>query len=265
VHGRREGNDPGQSRLQTESAMWHGGVMPEYERFSRFYDAVMDDPAPRAARVHEYINRYLPDAASLLELGCGTGSILAHLTTLPSLTGLDRSPEMLALAREKVPSARLIEGDMSSFSLGERFDVVICVFDSLNHLLTFDAWQSMFTMVCGHLVEGGLFIFDVNTLGELRRLGEEPPWVYDFDENVLIMNVSFADDGMSQWDIRIFENVGESQYLLHHEQIGELGVSLLRIKSALEPKFVLLEEASEVGEPPTDNSVKAHFAYRRLP
>ena len=243
--------------------------MAEYERFSTFYDAVMDDPGPRAARVLGYIDRHLPSAASLLELGCGTGSILARLSTLPSLTGLDRSPEMLAVARKKVSNARLFEGDMESFSLGERFDVVICVFDSLNHLLTFDAWRSMFDAVYDHLVDGGLFIFDVNTLGELRRLGEEPPWVYDFDEGVLIMDVSFAEDGtsngMSEWDIRIFEHVGESRYDLHHERIGELGVSLFRIKSALESRFVLLEEISESGDTPSDDSVKAYFAYRRLP
>ncbi len=249
--------------------MWHGGPMPAYDRFSAFYDAVMDDPDPRADRVVECIDRYFPRAASLLELGCGTGSILARLTAVPSLTGLDRSPAMLAIAREKVPDARLFEGDMASFSLGERFDVVISVFDSVNHLLTFDAWQSMFDSVHDHTVDGGLFMFDVNTLGELRRLGEEPPWVHDFDEGVAIIDISFAEDqegnGMSQWDIRIFEHQGRDRYQLHQEQIGELGVSLSRIESALASKFVILEEIDENGDPPTDSSVKAYFACRRRP
>jgi SAM-dependent methyltransferase len=224
----------------------------------------MEDPGPRAARVLGFIRRHRPEAASLLELGCGTGSILARLIGIPSLTGLDRSPEMLAIAAQKVPGARLIEGDMASFALDERFDVVICVFDSLNHLLTFDAWRSMFNAVHRHLADGGIFIFDVNTVGELRRLGREPPWVYDFDDNVMIMDVDFTEDGLSRWDIQIFEHVGESQYLLHHEEIGELGVSLARIKAALEPMFELLEEVDDNGDLPTDESVKAHFALRRI-
>jgi SAM-dependent methyltransferase len=248
-------------------ALCQRGRITEYERFSSFYDMVMDDPGPRADRVAEWIGRYRPGSESLLELGCGTGAILARLIAIPYLTGLDRSPEMLAVAREKVPGARLVEGDMRGFSLDERYDVVICVFDSLNHLLSFEEWQSVFDAVHAHLVDDGLFLFDVNTVGELRRLGEEPPWVYDFDEGVAIIDVSFAEDeasdGISSWDIRIFEQMGGDRFQLHREQIGELAVSLALIRSTLQDRFELLEEVGDDGEPPTDGSIKGHFAYRR--
>ncbi len=171
--------------------------MPPYRQISAFYDAVMDDPGPRADRVNAWIDRFRPGAASLLELGCGTGSILERILGIDSLTGLDRSPEMLAMARSKVPAARFVEGDMADFSLGETFDVVVSVFDSINHLLTFEAWRSMFDAVHDHLAEGGLFIFDVNTVGELRRLGDDPPWVYEFAGGVMIMDVAFAEDALS--------------------------------------------------------------------
>jgi hypothetical protein len=87
--------------------------------------------------------------------------------------------------------------------------------------------------------------------------------VYDFDDNVMIMDVDAAEDGLSRWDIQIFEHVGESQYLLHHEEIGELGVGLERIRAGVAPWFDLLEEQDENGGTPTDQSVKAHFALRR--
>jgi SAM-dependent methyltransferase len=236
--------------------------MPDYQLLARFYDAVMDDPGPRAVRVRGFIERFHPEAESLLELGCGTGSLLVRLPEVASLTGLDRSPEMLARAGQKVPRARLVEADMSSFSLGERFDVIACIFDSLNHLLDFTRWQAVFSLVHDHLAEDGLFVFDVNTVGELRRLGDEPPWVYDFEGNIAIMDVFFDDDGMTEWDVRVFENVGESQFLLHHERIGELGVPLARVRAALEPHFEILDEQDEDGLVPTDDSAKAHFACR---
>ena len=241
--------------------------MVAYERFAAFYDVVMDDPEPRAVRVDAAIQRYRPDAASLLELGCGTGSILARLTTSAALTGLDRSPEMLRVCASKVSGARLVEGDMSSFDLGERFDVVVCVFDSVNHLLDVASWASLLSCVRRHLADGGLFVFDVNTVGELRRLGDEPPWVYDFDGGTAIIDVTFAEEdaglALTDWDIRIFERVTASRFELHHERIGELALPLARVRELVADSFELLEEADEDGLPATDESVKAYYAARQ--
>jgi len=241
--------------------------MVAYERFAAFYDVVMDDPGPRAARVNAVIDRYHPDATSLLELGCGTGSILARLGTGAQLTGLDRSPAMLAVAATKVPGARLVEGDMAAFDLGRRFDVVVCVFDSVNHLLDVASWASLFAGVHAHLAADGLFVLDVNTVGELHRLGEELPWVYDFAGGTAIIDVSFALDpeglGVTDWDIRIFEQITDTHYELHHERIGELALPLERVRGLLADGFELLEEVDEDGLAATDTSVKAYYALRR--
>jgi SAM-dependent methyltransferase len=241
--------------------------MVAYERFAAFYDVVMDDPGPRAARVEDAVRHYHPGAASLLELGCGTGSILARLEAPAELVGLDRSPEMLAVAAAKVPGARLVQGDMADFALGRTFDVVACVFDSINHLLDVASWAALFGCAHRHLAPGGLFVFDVNTVGELHRLGEELPWVYDFVGGTAIIDVSFALDpdglGVTDWDIRIFECVGGTRYELHHERIGELALPLERVRSLVAERFELLEEVDEDGLPATDTSVKAYYAARR--
>lgn len=270
--------------------------MPAYERFATFYDEVMDDPEPRAEQVRTWIARYQPEATSLLELGCGTGSLLARLPSLPSLTGVDRSPEMLSVARGKVPGAHLVEADMRQVDLARRFDVVACVFDSLNHLLSFDGWEATFEVAHGHLAEGGLFVFDVNTVSELRRLGDDPPLVVDFEGGTAVIDVSVAQEApaaeeapvaegppaagdpaasgpvtgdaegpvLSSWDIRIFEHVSDTRYELHHERIAELAVPLARVESALRGRFAVLESVDEAGSTPTDDSVKGHYACRRL-
>ena len=241
--------------------------MAAYERFAAFYDIVMDDPGPRAARVNSAVDRYRPDAGSLLELACGTGSILARLDTGAQLTGLDRSPEMLAIASAKVPGAHFVEGDMSSFDLGRRFDVIACVFDSVNHLLDIGSWAAMFACVHAHLADGGLFVLDVNTVGELQRLGEEPPWVYDFEGGTAIIDVTFAlgPDEVAEtgWDIRIFAAITDTDYELHQERIGELALPLDRVRSLLSGWFDLLEEVDEDGLAATDTSIKAYYALRR--
>ncbi len=241
--------------------------MAAYEQFAPFYDSVMDDPGARAARVNAWIELYRPGAVAVLEVGCGTGSILARLTTSAALTGLDQSPEMLAVATRKVPTANLVLADMASFSLGRRFDVVLCIFDSINHLLTIEEWQSLLGCVHDHLCDGGLFVFDVNTVGELRRLGEEPPWVYEFDGGTAIIDVAFDENedgsGSTEWDIRIFERVGGNRYTLHREWIGELAVPLARVRELISGRFELLEEVDDDGAPATDTSVKAYYALRK--
>jgi len=241
--------------------------MVAYERFAPFYDVVMDDPGPRAVRVDAAIERYRPDATSVLELGCGTGAILARLTTSAALVGLDRSPKMLAIAAAKVPGARFVECDMRSFDLGKRFDVVVCVFDTINHLLDVGSWASLIESAHRHLATDGLFVLDVNSVGELRRLGDEPPWVYDFDRGTAIIDVTFAeaDDGLgiTDWDIRVFERVTPTRFELHHERIGELALPLARVRELLDDLFELLEEVDEDGLAATDESVKAYYALRR--
>jgi SAM-dependent methyltransferase len=236
-----------------------------YREFARVYDDVMDDPRPKVARVLELVERHNPAARTLLELGCGTGTILAGLHRF-SRTGIDRSPEMLAIAREKVPEARLIEGDIADFHLAERFDVVICVFDTLNHLPTFELWQALFACVKEHLAEGGVLIFDVNTATKIRGLAGHGPWFWQAGETTVAMNVDPPDPtGLSQWNVWLVEHHADGSYSGVHEPIGELGVELDRIDAALtEAGFSVLETLDEEGAPPDADAERVHFAARPL-
>jgi SAM-dependent methyltransferase len=174
---------------------------------------------------------------------------------------------MLAICASKVPGARLVEGDMRAFDLGERFDVVVCVFDTVNHLLDVPSWASLLAGAHRHLTGGGLLVLDVNTVGELRRLGDEPPWVYDFDGGTAVIDVTFAEGdgglGLTDWDVRIFERVTDTRFELHHERIGELALPLARVRELLADGFDLLEEVDEDGLAATDDSIKAYYALRR--
>jgi SAM-dependent methyltransferase len=236
--------------------------VPAYTDFAKFYDQIMGDRSALIERVRGYIRHYLPDAGSLLELGCGTGAVLAGLADGLRVTGIDLSPEMLATAKAHLTGANLVRADITEFSLGTMFDVVICVFDTLNHLPTFDAWLAMFRQVDAHLAEGGLFVFDVNTVGRLRRLAAAPAHVEDFGPHTLIMDVTTGRAGVFPWDVRIFERVSGDQFRLHHERIGELGIPLARIHEALTPRFELLEAANTEGRPANDESDRAYFVYR---
>jgi SAM-dependent methyltransferase len=157
--------------------------MADHASFAPFNDdKLMGDPGPKISRVLEAIDIYLPGASSLLELGCGTGAVLAGLAELNLLVGIDRSREMLSTAREKIASAQFVEGDLTEFAFHEHFDVIICVYDTLNHLPTFDAWQATFLRVADHLATDGLFLFEVNTIElGVKRARIKQALAADFD------------------------------------------------------------------------------------
>jgi SAM-dependent methyltransferase len=242
------------------------GAQPlSYSKWAKFYDEIIGDRSEELDRLHAYISLYHPTASSVLEFGCGTGAILSGLAYRYVITGVDRSPEMLEIATRKLPGRRLIRADITEVSLGERFDVVLCVFDTLNHLPSFAAWQAMFDRVHEHLADDGLFIFDVNTVGRLSRLGMSTAYAEDFGEHMFTMTVRDDHDGLSDWEVRVFERQPDGSFTLHSEHIPELAVPLQQIRAALEPNFELLEETGLDGAPGNDSSERVYYVYRHRP
>lgn len=110
---------------------------------------------------------------TVLDLGCGTGnSSEPYVREGLSVTGIDLSPEMIQVARSKLPEATFLEADFTAFSLGRTFDLVVSIFDSLNNLLDPEDFVRCAERARAHLTPGGAFIFDVNTTVGLRDLWE---------------------------------------------------------------------------------------------
>ncbi len=83
------------------------------------------------------LRRHFPEAGSLLEVGCGTGFVLAGLRReLPALrlVGSELFPEGLRFARERLgPDVELVELDARSMPYEREFDVV-GAFDVIEHV-----------------------------------------------------------------------------------------------------------------------------------
>jgi SAM-dependent methyltransferase len=74
----------------------------------------------------------VPPGMRVLEVGCGTGDLLAALRPAYGV-GIDFSPEMVRLARERHPDLVFQQADAHDFDLGEKFDFVVCS-DLINDL-----------------------------------------------------------------------------------------------------------------------------------
>jgi SAM-dependent methyltransferase len=239
------------------------GVVPSYDVFAPFYDAVQGERAEHARYLRSLIRNHAPRARTVLELACGTGSILKQLWTHYEVVGLDLSEQMLEIAAQKVPGVPLYRGDMTSFDLDERFDVVLCVYDSINHLLRFEEWKAVFARVHEHLDDDGVFIFDINTQRKLAEFASRPSTAEWFgDGNLLVLEISSAGRGVANWGARVFERVRDSEYRLHSEDIPEISFPPERIRAALDKRFsrVWIYDAQRAR--PTARSERLHFVCR---
>lgn len=84
----------------------------------------------RGAYYYRELERYLqfliPKNSSILEIGCGTGELLAALEPSRGL-GIDISPKMVGIAENKFPRLQFQTGDLDNLQIQEKFDYVLIV------------------------------------------------------------------------------------------------------------------------------------------
>jgi len=237
--------------------------MPSYGKLDRFYDAAMGDRTEMASYIRRLIRRHKPQAKTLLELACGTGAILHVLGKSYDVVGLDLSLQMLSLARKKLPHVRFYRKDMVRFDLATKFDVIICVFDSINHVLKFADWTKIFRNAARHLEKDGLFLFDINTEAKLQRLINAPTRVHKFGRNLEFINVTDGRRGIANWNIRVFEHRRGNRYGLFEEDIKETSFPVHKIKAALRKRFTNVKVINPLGRKPSGKSDRLYFICKR--
>jgi SAM-dependent methyltransferase len=145
------------------------GASPFGRRYAALYDAIYGDKDYRAECRH--LERLFArfggrPVRSVLSLGCGTGGhdlILARHGF--QVTGVDRSPGMLAAYRAKAAEQALVadvaRADLRSARLGRRFDAVISMFAVIGYQVTDRDLARAFATAAAHLRPRGVFVFDV--------------------------------------------------------------------------------------------------------
>ena len=110
----------------------------------------------------EYCRRLAEGAPSVLDLGCGTGRLIAALAPGRSVAGVDPAEPMLAIARRR-PGGELATwraGDARTVRLGETFDLVVMTGHAFQTLLAPEDQRAALRTIAAHLAPEGRFIFD---------------------------------------------------------------------------------------------------------
>ena len=132
----------------------------DFELFAQYYDL---DQGGYTDDIPLYLDLAQRCGSPILELGCGTGRVLIPLAEAGySITGIEIAPSMIELARGKVAAAdvrdrvTLIEGDMRSLELPERFRLGICALNTLMHFPSLTDQLAVLRTARGHIRSGGL-------------------------------------------------------------------------------------------------------------
>lgn len=223
-------------------------MMAAYDLLAPHYDAVTGDSAAEAAFIQSIIRQRHGRAVNLLDVACGTGSITALLARTYRVSGLDISQGMLDVARDKLPEGTpLYLADMTCFKLSDKYDVIICAYQGVNHLLSLSAWNDFFGCAYEHLSDGGVFIFDITTAGNLMRMTRTPKIVQHFDDHYLLIRVSTNDKMIFQWRIEVFELQPDGRYRLLNQTVEMRSFPVDDIRETLRPRFINIEVVGSDG------------------
>jgi SAM-dependent methyltransferase len=122
----------------------------------------------------------------VLDVACGTGKSFMPLVARGyEVTACDISPEMLARARRAAPpEVTVLAADMRALPALGPFDLVTCLDDALNYLLTEEELHAAIRGFASVLAPGGLAVFDTNTLATYRS-SYRSAWVVEDDDAFL--------------------------------------------------------------------------------
>jgi SAM-dependent methyltransferase len=96
----------------------------------------------------------------ILELGCGTGRVTTVLCENGSTTAVDLLWEMLQLAKQNAPKARLVAADLRDCAFSSRFDLVILADDPIAHLIAADERLAAMKQIANHLEPEGRVVLE---------------------------------------------------------------------------------------------------------
>ena len=145
-----------------------------------------------------------------MDLACGTG-VLCRILSKQGIraAGMDFSAGMIDIAKQEDPQSRYLVADMITFRPDERYDLVTCTGDAINHIDSLESIEKIFRNVYGYTSPGGYFVFDILNENEVST---SEPFEMDFTEATRVwFQMTRPAQEQVNLKIRVYEN-GQLQF-----------------------------------------------------
>ena len=174
-----------------------------YSFFAEFYDRYMAhvDYSLWITMILTWIRRHTQDQPQkVLELACGTANIAEQLVFKGmEVDACDWSPFMLREASRKAFKPNLFQASMDEPLAREAYyDLVLCLFDSVNYLLDLARLKKSFGYVMKALKPGGFFVFDISTIMNSRVNFDDLVQQHRFGDAMIVHHARFDELSMRQ-------------------------------------------------------------------
>ncbi|MGQ4876199.1 MAG: class I SAM-dependent methyltransferase [Promethearchaeia archaeon] len=166
-----------------------------YEEYAELYDLIYHykDYKGEVKKIKKLIKKYKRSKGNkLLDVACGTGTHLKFLQEGFQCTGLDKSEQLLKIAKAKVKNVIFIKEDMLKMDLDEKFDVITCLFSAINYVKTLSNLKKVLMNFYNHLNEGGIAILEPFFTKETYLAGTAHMSTYD-GEDIKIARLNISD------------------------------------------------------------------------
>ncbi len=201
-----------------------------YGVFAEYYDKLMQDVdyGKIASFVDVLFKEYGNNVESVLDVACGTGSLTCELNKLGyDMIGADASQEMLSIAKNKDNAEGILYlcQEMDELDLYGTVNGAVCSLDSINHITDIQTVKNAFKKISLFLDNGGIFIFDVNTIYKHREILGNNSFVYDLDDLYCVwQNYYYEEDNSVDIDLDFFAG-HDGNYKRFHEEFSERAYS----------------------------------------
>jgi len=241
-----------------------------YEMLAHFYDELMIHVNYKkwAQYIDEIIKSQNISNARILDISCGTGTLLIFLYKKGyKVSGSDISKNMINTAISKIRNLgydiNFFQTDMRKLSLKKKFNVIVCLYDSINYILTCKEFINTLNNVYFSLSDNGIFIFDVCTeYNSIKNFYD----YYDSGETADFFyqrHSFFIKEDMLQINtFRILSKKNNKMYLENHKQRIYTTDELNSIISKTEFTTIGMFDNYSFN-PPGIKSERIHFVLRK--
>jgi ubiquinone/menaquinone biosynthesis C-methylase UbiE len=199
-----------------------------FSKSAKFYDAIYTsigkDYAGETQKIRTLVEKHKKSPGdTLLDVACGTGMHVSHLSKYYQIEGLDLDPEMLAVARQNHPNIPFHQADMVDFDLKRQFDILTCLFSSIGYVKTISRLNQAIQTMARHLVIGGVLLVEPWFSPEQWQVGKVSAMLVE-EPSLKIARMSFSEvDGtLSFFDFHYM--VGTSEGINYFTERHELGL-----------------------------------------